>query len=158
MIYADVSNIFELFLPVTQDIVDVFCYKKKNSSTLNRVTFYSQNNAASGRLFETPAPDIAAKLCAFSTASWLLWLWIFSALVNQSWWWERLKPSIINTPDPTLLSENNNVVVHAGRQGVGRGRISLPWHTYRLFRVPLRKLLPCVVIPSPLPRDPHDNF
>jgi len=64
----------------------------------------------------------------------------------------------LNTPDPTLLSENNNVVVHAGRQGVGRGRISLPWHTYRLFTVPLRKLLPCVVIPSPLPWDPHDNF
>jgi len=37
--FADLSNIFELFLPVTQDIFDVFFYKK--SSTLNRVTFYS---------------------------------------------------------------------------------------------------------------------
>lgn len=84
------------------------------------------------------------------TASWLLWWWIFSALVNQSWWRKGLKPPIISAPYPTLLSQNNNVAVQAGRQAVGWGGISLRCHAYRLQSSITEITAPCChsLIPS----------
>lgn len=99
----------------------------------------------------TPQPQILLLNRVHFTASWLLWWWIFSALVNQSWWRKGLKPPIVSAPYPTLLGLNNNVAaVHAARQAVGWGGISLRCHAYRLQSSITEITAPCChsLIPS----------